>query len=72
MFKNADLLIPKHNRNIWNVDVPLMILGDPAYPLLPWIMKGWFILSEHLIISLFNIQFGLVLLKKYIFIYYNN
>ncbi|XP_063965752.1 peroxisome assembly protein 10-A-like isoform X2 [Lytechinus pictus] len=28
-------------RNINGQDVPLMILGDPAYPLLPWLMKGF-------------------------------
>ncbi|CAI6356842.1 unnamed protein product [Macrosiphum euphorbiae] len=41
LFKNADMLIPTQMRKIQEIDVPLMILGDPAYPLLPWIMKGY-------------------------------
>lgn len=34
------MLIPTQMRKIQEIDVPLMILGDPAYHLLPWIMKG--------------------------------
>ena len=32
-------LFPPRPRNINGTDVPLVILGDPAYPLLPWLMK---------------------------------
>ena len=37
----AGTLLPTQYKNINGVDVPLMILGDPAYPLLPWLMKPY-------------------------------
>ena len=32
-------LLPNWKRVINSVETPLLILGDPAYPLLPWMMK---------------------------------
>ena len=37
----AGTLLPPQPRVINGVDVPLLILGDPAYPLLPWLMKPY-------------------------------
>ena len=47
VFRNSNIytkgcqgtLCPPRPRNINGTDVPLVILGDPAYPLLPWLMK---------------------------------
>ena len=34
-------LLPDWNERIDGVDVPLVMLGDLAYPLLCWLMKGF-------------------------------
>ena len=49
IFSNSDLyakgesseLMPNVIKHINKVDVPVMILGDAAYPMLPWIMKPY-------------------------------
>lgn len=37
----SDTLLPDWKRTISGVQVPLVILGDPAYPALSWLMKPY-------------------------------
>ncbi|XP_077986244.1 uncharacterized protein LOC144440735 [Glandiceps talaboti] len=38
---NAGELFPNWTQQIHGVQVPVFIIGDPAYPLLPWLMKPY-------------------------------
>ncbi|KAL2104391.1 hypothetical protein ACEWY4_001259 [Coilia grayii] len=40
LYKRAHLL-PQYVRTIEGQDIPLFLIGDPAYPLLSWLMKGY-------------------------------
>ncbi|KAJ8892958.1 hypothetical protein PR048_005539 [Dryococelus australis] len=41
LYKFANALIPKWSKTIEGNKVPPILLGDPAYPLLPWLLKGF-------------------------------
>ncbi|KAL1247018.1 hypothetical protein QQF64_027206 [Cirrhinus molitorella] len=40
LFQKAHLL-PKAVKNIEGEDLRLMVVGDPSYPLLDWLIKGY-------------------------------
>ncbi|XP_018359712.1 PREDICTED: putative nuclease HARBI1 [Trachymyrmex cornetzi] len=41
LYKEAERIIPRKMKLINGVEIPYFLIGDPAYPLLPWLMKGY-------------------------------
>ncbi|XP_039969846.1 protein ALP1-like [Bactrocera tryoni] len=39
LFKNCSTSIPIYTKLVNNIETPLFLVWDPAYPLLPWLMK---------------------------------
>ncbi|XP_071576487.1 uncharacterized protein [Temnothorax nylanderi] len=41
LFRHYKHLIPQKTVTLNGAAIPFMIMGDPAYPLLPWLLKGY-------------------------------
>ncbi|KAG0444343.1 hypothetical protein HPB47_013904, partial [Ixodes persulcatus] len=41
LYRHSDRLLPTDDCVVNGRPIPLMLVGDPAYPLLPWILKGY-------------------------------
>ncbi|XP_018407228.1 PREDICTED: putative nuclease HARBI1, partial [Cyphomyrmex costatus] len=41
LYKEVERIIPRKTKLVNGVEIPYFLIGDPAYPLLPWLMKGY-------------------------------
>ncbi|XP_071577858.1 uncharacterized protein [Temnothorax nylanderi] len=41
LYKHSQEIIPQMEKHVNGQGIPFMIVGDPAYPLLPWLMKSY-------------------------------
>jgi hypothetical protein len=41
IYRDSNRLIPNKTKSMNEVDIPFLIMADPAYPLLPWLIEGY-------------------------------
>jgi hypothetical protein len=41
LYKRVEQIIPQISEDVNGKSIPFMILGDPAYPLMNWVMKDY-------------------------------
>ncbi|XP_018312704.1 uncharacterized protein [Mycetomoellerius zeteki] len=47
LYRNLKNIIPQGTRNINDLEIPYFIVGDSAYPLLPWLLKGYSVITRN-------------------------